>query len=78
MRINEKKTKLMVFNPCTSLDFMPEFQVGDNQLEVVEKIRLLRLILRTDMTWKSNTKHIVFNAYKKLWIVRRLKEMDAN
>ena len=78
MKINDKKTKLMVFNPCTSLDFMPEFQLGDNQFEVVDEMRLLGLILRTDMSWKSNTDHIVSKAYKKLWIVRRLKEMGAN
>ena len=66
MKINDKKTKLMVFNPCTSLDFMPEFKLGDNQLEVVDEMRLLGLILRTDMSWKSNTEHIVSKAYKKL------------
>ena len=35
MKINEKKTKLIVFNPCTSLDLMPEFPLGANQLDVV-------------------------------------------
>ena len=28
MELNYKKTKLMVFNPCRSLDFMPQFQLG--------------------------------------------------
>ena len=78
MKINEKKTKLIVFNPCTSLDFMPEFPLGTNQLEVVEEVKLLGVILRSDMSWKSNTEAIVQKAFKKLWMVRRLKVMGAS
>ena len=78
MKINEKKTKLIVFNPCTSLDFMPEFPLGPNQLDVVDEVKLLRVILRSDMSWKTNTESIVLKAYKKLWMVRRLKEMGAS
>ena len=78
MKINDKKTKIMVFNPCTSIDFMPEFKLNDNNLEVVEEMRLLGVIVRSDMKWTSNTEHIVLKALKKLWIMRRLKEMGAN
>ena len=49
MQINHKKTKVMVFNPCTSIDFMPELNLGNNELEVVEEMRLLGLIIRSDM-----------------------------
>ena len=41
MRINYKKTKLMVFNPCWTLDFMPEVEFGADQLELAEELRLL-------------------------------------
>ena len=36
MEINYKKTKLMLFNPCKSIDFMPAMEVGGDQLEVVD------------------------------------------
>jgi hypothetical protein len=78
MRINDKKTKLMVFNPCTSVDFAPEFQLNGNQLDVVHEMRLLGVIVRSDMTWKSNTEHMVLKTYTKLWIMRRLKKLGAN
>ena len=78
MLINEKKTKLMLFNPCTSIDFAPEFKQNGNKLDVVEEMRLLGVIVRSDMSWKSNTEHMVLKAYKKLWVLRRLKEMGAN
>ena len=66
MLINEKKTKLMVFNPCISLDFTPEFNLNGKQLEVVEEMKILGLIIRSDLSWKSNTEQIVSKAYKKL------------
>ena len=78
MQINHKKTKLMLFNPCTSVDFMPDFQLGNKEIELVEEIRLLGLILRSDMKWTSNTEFIVKKGYKKLWMMRRLKELGAN
>ena len=78
MMINFKKTKVIVFNPCTSIDFSPEFSLDGNDLEVVDEVRLLGLILRSDMKWTSNTKNLVSRANKKLWIIRRLKYLGAN
>ena len=36
MNIIFKKTKLMIFNPCYSIDFMPKFNLEDNELEIVD------------------------------------------
>ena len=77
MRINLKKTKVMMFNPCWSIDFMPEFSIQDKEIEVVEEIRLLGIILRSDMKWHSNTENMVSKANKKLWMLRRLKYLGA-
>ena len=41
MKLNYKKTKLMVFNPGTARDFLPRFVFSNNELEVVEEIKLL-------------------------------------
>ena len=77
MKLNYKKTKIIVFNPCRNIDFMPEIYMEDNHLEVVDEIRLLGLILRSDMKWTSNTKNIVSKANKRLWMLRRLKNLGA-
>ena len=73
MKINYKKTKAMVFNPCTSIDFLPEMVLDNNEIEVVDEIRLLGLIIRSDLKWISNTESMVKKAYKRVWIIRRLK-----
>ena len=41
MKINYDKTKVIVFNPCTKKDFLPNISIDENELEVVDEIRLL-------------------------------------
>ena len=50
---------------------------NDTPLEVVEEIRLLGVIVRSDLSWRSNTKAICQKAYARLWILRRLKPIGA-
>ena len=77
MQINFKKTKVMLFNPCTSIDFMPDLRLDDHELEVVEEMKLLGLMIRSDMSWASNTDNMVQKANKRMWILRRLKNLGA-
>ena len=78
MKLNFKKTKIMVFNPCKSLDFKPEISLDGKELEIVDEIRLLGLIIRSDMKWNANTLNMVKKASKRLWILRRLKQLGAS
>ena len=77
MKLNANKTKFMVFNPGTSKDFMPAFEVDGKKIEVVEETRLLGVLLRSDLSWSSNAEDIVKRAYKKLWYLRRLKRLGV-
>ena len=40
-------------------------------------MKILGVIMRSDMKWSSNTKYIVNKAYHRLWILRRLKMHGA-
>ena len=53
----------MLCYPCWSLDFIPEIELGNQQLVLVEEMRLLR----PDLDWYNNTEHIVKRASNKLW-----------
>ena len=68
----------MVFNPCTSIDLSPEFFLDGNDIQVVDEIRLLGLIITSDLKWTSNTENLVNKANKRLWILRRLKNLGAS
>ena len=50
MKINVSKTKLMLFNPCTSKDFMPEIALKDTRIDLVEQTKLLGVVLSSNLS----------------------------
>ena len=78
MKINCRKSKFMLFNPTEVFDFIPDHKINGNQLETLEEMKILGLILQNDLKWKSNTKNMTAKAYKRLWMIKRLKNAGAN
>ena len=78
MKINLKKTQLMLFNPCKSLDFQSEIPLNGHNLQVIDEMKLLGVIIKSDLCWYANTNYIVIRANKTLWLLRRLKNLGAN
>ena len=78
MKINIKKTKVILFNPSKKIDFDPQIRLEGDTLINVEEIKLLGLTLRSDMKWTSNTDSMTSKAYKRLWALRRLKSHGAD
>ena len=77
MKLNFKKTKVMTFNPCTSIDFMPKMTFEENELELVSQIKLLGITLGSNLKWTTNTENMIVKSSKKLWMLRRLKKLGA-
>ena len=78
MIINQDKTKVMLFNPGKKHDFLPQIQTQDGStLEVVEEAKLLGILVRSDMSWKSNTKLLCRKGYSRLWMLRNLARMGT-
>jgi hypothetical protein len=78
MKLNFKKTKLILFNPGTCRDFQPKFTINNNDIEMVEETTLLGVVVRSDLSWSSNTDYIVGRCNNKLWILRRLRKLGAD
>ena len=78
MRINYEKTKVMLFNPCRTLDFDPSMVLNGHPINQVKETKLLGLLVSNDLKWSSNTSYLVKKAYKRLWILRRLKTLGAD
>ena len=79
IKINETKTKIMIFNTATSVDILPKVNMNNDEvLEVVEDMKLLGVMIRSDMKWASNTKNITNKCYKRMWMLRNLKVHGAN
>ena len=77
MVINNSKCNVMLFNESKSYDFMPNIEINNTQLQVVEQMRLLGLILTPDLSWKANSDYICKRAYARLWMLRRLKQFGV-
>ena len=77
MSCNQKKTKILLFSKMKKYDFMPELNLGSESIEVVEEMKIVGFILRSDLKTISNTRYIIKKAYARMWIVRRLKSLGA-
>ena len=77
MKLNSDKTKVMLFNVSKQNDFMPEVRVKDDKqnIEVVEEFKLLGVQITSDLKWDANTNAITKKAFKRLWMLRRLKNL---
>ena len=77
--VNHQKTKIMLFSRHIKYDFVPELQLIENQnIEVVEEMKIVGFVLRSDLKTCSNTSYIVKKAYGRMWILRRLKALGAS
>ena len=80
MVINTGKSKVMIFNPSRNFDSTPKLtlpDMGGEYLEVVESVKLLGVVMRSDMRWCDNTDYICQKGYSRLWMIRRLKGLGA-
>ena len=78
MLLNPLKTKTMIFNTLLKYDVLPQIstEVGE-YLDVVEEHKILGYILRSDLKTISNTEYICKKAYKRMWLIRRLKTLGC-
>ena len=78
MKINQEKSKVMIFNTSRTYDFMPKISIdGVNHLEVVEEMKLLGIVFQSNMKWFANTSKLCQNGYGRLWMLRNLKKYGA-
>ena len=62
MKINEDKTKTMIFNFSDKHQFTTRLQLNSQTVEVIKSTRLLGTIVSDDLKWDLNTKNIVKKA----------------
>ena len=77
MKLNIKKTNLMLFHRSRKYDFQPIISLEDKQLDVVEESKILGVIISSDMKWEKNVNYIVKKFMKKLWMLRRIKQLGG-
>ena len=78
MSINKQKSKVMIFNTARKFDCLPNLSIQSDNLEVVESMKLLGVIVQSDMRWGQNTEYVCQKGYSRLWMLRRLKGLGAS
>ena len=71
LKINQKKTKLMLFNSSKTNDCQPEFKIDEVEIEVFKQ-------MTDDLKWHENTTTITKKAFSRLWVLRRLNNKGAS
>ena len=60
MSVNHLKRKVMLFSRHRKYDFLPELSLTpDTNIEVVEEMKIVGFILRSDLKTVSNTNYII-------------------
>ena len=68
----------MLFNNAKKNYFTQVMKINDEVLEVTDEMKLLGVKITEDLKWNANTQYITSKAYKRLWLLRRLKNLGAN
>ena len=72
MKLNTGKTKYMIFNFSKKYNFNTRLELEGEILEQKQETTLLGLVLRDDLSWKSNTAFLTKKAYKRMIILKNL------
>ena len=78
MKLNEKKTKQIVFNFNKGKQFTTEVRVKGEALELVEEVKLLGVVLNKDLKWDKNTSYLVKKANKKMRMLHIAAKFTRN
>ena len=78
MELNSTKSKYMIFNFCSSLQFQTRIHMNDILLEQVKHAKFLGVFISDDLSWTKNTKNIINKAYKRMVILKKLYEFKIS
>ena len=77
MKINQKKTKTMIFNFTQNYQFTTRLDLNGENVEVVNEQKLLGTIIQNDLKWDSNTSKLVKSANARMRLLHKLSEFGA-
>ena len=78
MLLNPRKSKYLITNYCSSMQFETRLYINNSMLEQVSQTRLLNVIISKDLSWNANSKEIAKKAFKRMIILRKLNEFKVS
>ena len=77
MKLNERKSNVMIFNYTHNYQFGTRVHLNDALLETISETRLLGTVISSDLKWHSNTRQLTQKGYQRMTILRKLYEFDV-
>ena len=78
MKLNEKKTKSMIFNFTKKYQFTTQLKVNEKPVEIVKETKLLGTYLTDDLKWEKNTSEIVKKAFQRMQLLNRAASFTSS
>ena len=78
MKLNKSKTKCFPFISSITKDFMPQLSLEKGSfLEVIYELKLVGLVLTSDLTWNAHVDYTIKRVNSVLWQLTRFKNLGA-
>ena len=77
MKLNAKKTKIMIINFTRNYQFSTRILLENQLLEIVDETRLLGCVITPDLKFHKNTQFMVKRAYARMIILHRLYSFNV-
>ena len=77
MKLNGEKSKYMIFNFSTNYQINTRLYLEDKLLDQVTETMLLGVIIKDDLSWHSNTHHLVVKGYQRMLILKKLYSFNV-
>ena len=78
MKLNEKKTKIMIFNFTKNHKFTTRLKLRDENIEIVNSAKLLGTIVTDSLTWDENTNYLVQKAHNRMQLLRKVASFTSS
>ena len=78
MEISEKKTKAMIFNFTEKYQFTTRLNLKGNNIEIVDKMKILGTTINNQLTWDDNCNEIIKKVNSRMQLIRELQSFGAS
>ena len=78
MKLNIKKSNIMIFNPTQKFKFATRLKLNDVTLPIINKTKLLGTIITDDLKWNANTEELVKKGNQRMLLLRKSAEFTKS
>ena len=77
MQLNQKKSKVMIFNYTNDFQFSTRLYINNSLLEIINETKLLGTMISSDLTWNAKTEMIIKKGFQRMIMLHKLYEFNV-